>query len=151
MILYSLICVEGHQFDSWFRDSAAYDQQMEKGLVCCPFCRSTNVSKAVMAPSVLRSSRTRPQMVQDEPAGRKVAFLDEQHAALRAMIRELREKIVEATEDVGDKFSEEARRIHDGETKERAIRGRASLEDAKALLEDGIEILPMPGLPGDSN
>jgi hypothetical protein len=151
VILYSLICIDGHEFESWFRDSDAYDQQIETGLVCCPFCRSTSISKAVMAPNVLRSDRARPHMVADAPKSRRAAFLDEQHAPLRAMIRELREKIVETTEDVGEKFPEEARKIQDGEAEQRSIRGRASLEEAKALLEDGIEILPIPGLPGDGN
>jgi hypothetical protein len=151
VILYSLICVEGHEFDSWFRDSAAYDRQIEKGLVCCPFCRSAKVSKAMMAPNVLRSDRTRSHLVEQDSAPRQVAFLDERHAELRAMIRELRETIIESTEDVGEKFAEEARRIQDGETARRSIRGRASLEEAKALLEDGIEILAIPGLRGDGN
>ncbi|PWB84434.1 MAG: DUF1178 domain-containing protein [Methylocystaceae bacterium] len=146
MILYRLICVEGHEFESWFKDSAAYDAQSARGAVACPFCQSAKVSKAVMAPNILRGDR-----LSQSSGGSDVALLDEQHAALRAMIRELREKIVTATEDVGDKFPDEARRIQDGESQARAIRGRASFEEAKALLEEGIEILPIPGLLGDGN
>lgn len=147
MILYRLICAEGHEFESWFKDSAAYDKQAAQGIVTCPFCHSAKVSKAVMAPHVARSDR------ESKPDARAsdVALLDEQHAALRAMIRELREKIVASTEDVGDNFPDEARRIQDGEAQERAIRGRASFEEAKALLEEGIEILPIPGLPNEGN
>lgn len=141
MILYRLICAEGHEFESWFKDSAAYDAQSARGAVACPFCHSAEVSKAVMAPNILRADRS-------QGSGRSGAtLLDEQHAALRAMIRDLREKVVAATEDVGDSFPDEARRIQDGEAEARAIRGRASFEEAKALLEDGIEILPIPGSP----
>lgn len=147
MILYRLICAEGHEFESWFKDSGAYDSQSAQGVVSCPFCHSAKVSKAVMAPHVARGRRGPP------PEGRAngVALLDEQHAALRAMIRELREKIVASTEDVGDKFPDEARRIQDGDAEARAIRGRASFEEAKALLDEGIEILPIPGPTGDNN
>lgn len=142
MILYRLVCAEGHEFESWFKDSASYDKQAAQGVVTCPFCHSTKVSKAVMAPHVVRSEH-RPSGLR----ANEVALLDEQHAALRAMIRELREKVVASTEDVGDQFPDEARRIQDGEADARAIRGRASFDEAKALLEEGIEILPIPGLP----
>lgn len=146
MILYRLICAEGHEFETWFKDSVAYDKQSAQGAVTCPFCQSAKVSKAVMAPNVMRADRT-------SHGSRKsgVALLDEQHAALRTMIRELREKIVASTEDVGDKFPDEARRIQDGEAEARAIRGRASFEEAKALLDEGIEILPIPGPSGDGD
>ncbi|MBU3887154.1 DUF1178 family protein [Methylosinus sporium] len=146
MILYRLICSEGHEFESWFRDSEAYDRQAAQGAVSCPFCHSTKVAKAIMAPHVARrSARAR-----EEGTG-VPALHDERHAALRTMIRELRQKIAASTEDVGDRLPEEARRIQDGEAEMRAIRGRASFEEAKALLEDGIEILPIPGPPDESH
>jgi hypothetical protein len=154
LILYTLHCAEGHEFQSWFRDSAAYDAQIEQGLVVCPHCHSARVSKSIMAPSILRSGRKRADSSQVEAAPgskREVAFLDEQHAALRAMIRELREKIMAATVDVGERFPDEARRIQEGEVEQYAIRGRATLEEAKALLEEGIEIFPLPGPPGEGN
>ncbi len=150
MILYRLICAEGHEFESWFKDSLAYDRQSAQGVVTCPFCQSAKVAKAVMAPNVMRGDR-RGRGALDSSGKSGVALLDEQHAALRAMIRELREKIVASTEDVGEKFPEEARRIQDGESEARAIRGRASFEEAKALLDEGIEILPVPELPSDGN
>jgi hypothetical protein len=143
VILYRLVCAEGHEFESWFRDSAAYDSQIAQGAVSCPFCHTTQVSKAIMAPHVARGGR--------ESEGRPVALLDESHAALRQMIRELREKIAASTEDVGEKFPNEARRMQDGASETRAIRGRASLEKAKALLDEGIEILPIPGLPDENH
>jgi hypothetical protein len=132
MIHYALVCDDGHNFDGWFRDSATFESQVERRLVSCPFCASTNVSRGVMAPHVTRS--------RDEDASR-----------LRRMIRELREKVVAGTEDVGEAFPQEARRIEDGEAERRPIRGRATFEEAKALLEDGIEILPVPELPNDGN
>ncbi len=162
MIHYSLVCAEAHEFDGWFRDSASYDAQASSGVVVCPFCQSTKVAKAVMAPHVARkSARQEPETAAEErplapsPQHREerqaVALLDERHAQLRAMIRELRETIVASTEDVGERFSSEARKIQEGDAKPRAIRGRTSLAEAKSLLEEGIEILPFPGLPGEGN
>ena len=93
------------------------------------------------------SPRARGARTESQP----VALLDERHAQLRAMIRELRESIVASTEDVGERFPSEARKIQDGDAEPRPIRGRASLAEAKSLLEDGIEILPFPGLRGEGN
>jgi hypothetical protein len=146
VIHYSLICDDGHGFDSWFRDSRTYDSQAAAGLVNCPFCQSTSVAKAVMAPSVARKTEAPVEIERHE-----LVLLDERHAQLRAMIRDLREKIISSTEDVGEKFPDEARRIQDGESEPRAIRGQASLEEARALIDEGIEILPIPGLPGEGN
>jgi hypothetical protein len=147
VIRYSLVCVEGHEFDSWFRDGAAFDAQEAAGLVHCPFCQSAQVAKAVMAPHVARDSAAPAGEEAQQPQPRRDALaLDERHAQLRAMIRELRETVIAASEDVGDELPTEARRIQDGVAADRAIRGRASLEEAKALLEEGIEILPLPGL-----
>lgn len=127
MIHYALVCDEGHHFESWFRDSASFEAQAAQGLIACPFCHSTKVARDVMAPHVAR--------------------VQEDDVALRRAIRELREKAIAGAEDVGDRFPSEARRIDEGDAKPRPIRGRASFEEAKALLEDGIEILPIPGLP----
>jgi hypothetical protein len=133
MIHYSLVCDDGHDFDGWFRDSQAFDDQCEKRLVVCPFCASTNVTRAVMAPHVARSDR------------------EDDATRLRGMVRKLRDKMISETEDVGVRFPEEARAIEDGDAVRRPIRGRATFEEAKALLEDGIEILPIPELPNDGN
>jgi len=119
MIHYSLVCAEAHEFDGWFRDSATYDAQASSGVVICPFCQSTKVAKAVMAPHVARKSARgeaetaaeetrqapRPQRQEERQEERQaVVLLDERHAQLRAMIRELRETIVASTEDVGESF-----------------------------------------------
>jgi hypothetical protein len=138
MIHYSLICADGHAFDGWFRDSAAYDRQAEQGAVSCPACGSSQVAKAIMSPHVARPGAPAPAP-------------DARDAALRAMVRDLRATIAAVTEDVGDAFPEEARRMREGEAEERPIRGRASFEEAKSLLEDGIEILPIPDAPGEGH
>ncbi|WP_036282750.1 DUF1178 family protein [Methylocystis sp. ATCC 49242] len=132
MIHYSLICDDGHNFDSWFRDSASFESQAGSGLVSCPFCNSTKVTRGVMAPHIARGREAEAER-------------------MRALISELREKVIAGTEDVGDRFSDEARKMEDGEVERRAIRGRATYEEAKALLEEGIEILPIPGLPTEGN
>jgi hypothetical protein len=134
MIHYALVCDDGgHDFDGWFRDSAAFESQSAQGLVSCPYCASTNVTRAVMAPHVARAPHA-----------------DDAAHLLRNMIRELRDNVVAVTEDVGERFPEEARAIEDGDAQRRPIRGRATFEEAKALLEDGIQILPIPELPGDN-
>ncbi len=161
MIHYSLVCDAAHEFDGWFRDSATFDAQASSGVVVCPHCHSTNIAKAVMAPHVARNffpsasveEKRQPSCARRQDEGQQesqpVALLDERHAQLRAMIRELHETLKASTEDVGERFPSEARKIQDGDAPPRAIRGRASLAEAKSLLEDGIEILPFPGLPGE--
>lgn len=133
MIHYRLTCDEGHDFEGWFRDSESFETQAERKLVSCPHCASVNVSRGVMAPHVARGGR-------DDDAQR-----------LRQMISDLREKVVAGTEDVGERFPEEARAMDEGDAVRRPIRGRATFEEAKALLDDGIEILPIPELPTDGN
>lgn len=132
MIHYALVCDEGHNFDGWFRDSETFEAQSSRRLVSCPFCSSTNIGRAVMAPHVARADR------------------EDDATRLRSMIRKLRDKVVADTEDVGERFPQEARAIDEGNSEPRPIRGRATFEEAKALLEDGIEILPVPELPGDN-
>ena len=161
MIRYALICENAHEFDSWFANSGAFDLQSEHGLVVCPTCDSVHVTKAIMSPRVSRSDRALPALPAPEapaaeapkPAEEKhpVALLDEKHAALRNMIREVHAKIMETTVDVGPRFPEEARRIHESEAPETPIRGQASREEAFALLEEGIGIMPIPVLPDERN
>lgn len=144
MIKYSLVCDAAHEFESWFRDSEAFETQAKRGFVTCPDCGSAKVGKAIMAPAVART---------DRPAagGEGVALLDEKQIELREKLRELRAQIEANTDDVGEKFPEEARKMHEGVAPERSIRGRASLAETKALLEEGIPVLPLPGLPEDRN
>ncbi len=158
MIKYALICDADHEFESWFPDSASYDKQAKRGLVTCPFCDSVKVSKAIMSPNVARKDKDRLAVAASDetpaqPAApaQNIALLDEQQQQLRGMIRELHEKIVASTDDVGENFPEEARKMHDGETPARSIRGKASFEEARELLEDGIPVLPIPDLPEERN
>ncbi len=155
MIKYELVCDSGHSFDSWFKSSAAYDEQVEGGLVECPVCQSTKVQKAIMAPAVRRTdrkSKPKPSLVPDtEEPTVHVAVNDDKQKALRSMMLQLRNKMLEDAEDVGANFPEEARRMHDGDIPSRAIHGEATLAEAEALIEEGINILPIPSLPEDMN
>ena len=149
MIKFALACERGHEFESWFPDGAAFDVQSRRGLVQCPDCDSTRIAKAPMAPAVLggrKSGRPRPA---DETA--PVALLDDKQREIRAALIALRRAVDAQTDDVGVKFPEVARAIHSGEAPERAIRGRASPSEAKALVEEGISLLPLPPLPGEAN
>jgi hypothetical protein len=144
MIKYALGCAAGHAFESWFPDSAAYEKQRKRGLVGCPECGSIEVDKAIMAPAVLGVDRA----VVPAPAE---TLIDDKRARARQMISKLRQEIEANTDDVGREFPELARAIHDGSEPERAIRGHASLEEAKALVEDGIGVMPMPLLADELN
>jgi hypothetical protein len=140
MIKYSLVCDKAHAFESWFPDSDSYDAQARRGLVACPECGSIHVQKAMMAPAVAGRAST------PEATG-EVALLDERHAKLREVARAVRRQIIANTEDVGRKFPEEARAMHEGEMPTRSIRGEATPEEARSLLEDGVGVLPLPALP----
>ena len=142
MIKYALGCSEGHSFESWFPDSAAYEQQRKRGLVACPECGSARVEKAIMAPAVMGAER----MAGHSPA----ATLDDARRA-RHMLARIRREIEANTDDVGAKFPEVARAIHLGDEPRRGIRGRASLGEAKALIEEGVEVMPMPMLEDELN
>ena len=152
MIKYALACDKGHSFESWFADSAAYDKQAKRGLVTCPQCGSAKVEKAIMAPRV-SGARTRSdsQEITVAPEKAPVAVMSPVEQELRAKLKELREHIVKNADNVGEKFPEEARKIHYGETEHRSIYGVASIEDAKELAEEGIDVHPIPLLPDERN
>src|ERR1700723_607892 len=144
MIKYALGCAEGHAFESWFPDSAAYDKQRKRGLVACPECGSTRVDKAIMAPAVVGGGRA-------APLGRPEILVDDRHRPASEFFVRMRREIEANTVDVGVKFPQVARAIHLGDEPERAIRGRASLAEAKSLLEDGVGVLPLPMLEDELN
>jgi len=129
MIRYNLKCAEAHEFEAWFRSSAAYDEQRAAGHVRCAVCGSAEVEKAVMAPSL--ASGAEPNL--SAPA-----------SPAEAALREMRHQIETTSDYVGRDFAAEARRIHDGESDKRSIWGEASLGDAKALKDDGIPVAPIP-------
>jgi hypothetical protein len=147
MIRYDLICDKEHAFDGWFRNSEAYDAQAADGQVACPVCGSTAVVKQLMTPGIPAKSNQRAEGRMPVFAGQK----DEKVAELVEAVRKLRRQVEENADYVGDQFAEEARRIHYNEVKPRGIYGEASLEEAKALLEEGVEVHPLPPLPEDSN
>jgi hypothetical protein len=153
MIRYALCCAEGHAFESWFRDSDAYEMQLAGGAVACPVCGSARVEKQIMAPAVAARRERVPSEAPKGGAGdgAPVVALGEREAALRAMMRQLHREIIANSDDVGERFPEEARRIHYGEIDPRSIRGRATADEAKALHEEGVAFMPIPTLPDERN
>lgn len=140
MIKYRLQCTHGHEFEGWFASSTSYDAQVAAGQLTCPECNSRDVGKSIMAPNV--ATRVRPD----------VASLDEDSPArYRNLVRDVARVLTKTSEDVGARFPEEARKIHYREVEQRAIRGTASMEEARALVEEGVEIMAMPRLPEDTN
>jgi hypothetical protein len=142
VIRYTLKCGNGHAFDAWFGSSAAYETQRAEGLVACAVCGSGEVEKSVMAPAVAGGSAARDRGG-EQPAGPLSAPANPLEAKLTA----LRRHIERTTEDVGRAFASEARRIHEGDAEPRAIRGEATGAEAKALVEDGIPVAPLPFPP----
>ena len=142
MIRYSLQCENDHEFEGWFASSADFDKQLAAGYVACPHCGSQSVSKLLMAPNVTTGR---------QKDGIKQMVMDNTRREMIAKIKEVVEDIRKNSEDVGEKFPEEARKIHYGETEARGIIGQASHEEALALVEEGIEIAALPVLPEDAN
>jgi hypothetical protein len=157
MIVFTLRCRDGHEFETWFRDSAAYERQARRGLVTCPDCGSTEVEKAVMAPRLRRSGKSDPAprdgqgaAAPDAPAPPPVPSKPDRPptpAEFRRALQVLRHYVETNCENVGKGFAEEARRIHKGEAKARGIYGDASPAEAKKLADDGIEIAAIPWVP----
>ena len=141
MIRFSLACRQGHAFDGWFRSNEDFEQQNGRGLVSCPACGSASVSKALMAPAV-STARKREKIALAVSADQKAAM---------TKLRELAKAAIANSEDVGERFVEEARKIHYGEVESRAIRGEAGASDIAELLEEGVPVMPIPVLPDDKN
>lgn len=156
MIRYTLKCSEQHQFDSWFADASAFETLSKAGQLSCPLCGTGRVEKALMAPSVQVNRKNKaasvPAMepVKDQPLGQatpsaiKEPSLAAPGSELETAIRTLRRHVEENSDYVGKDFASEARRMHEGEAPERAIWGEAKPEEARALIEDGISVLPLP-------
>jgi hypothetical protein len=152
VIRYALTCEHRHGFESWFKSSTAYDEQVARGLLVCPVCGSTKVEKALMAPKVARRERRRPPA--RTPAGEEkspVALISEGERELRSKLKELREELIKNADYVGPQFAQEARKMHYGEIEHRSIYGEASPEEASSLLDEGIEFHPLPYLPNERN
>ncbi len=142
MIRFNLVCDAHHHFEAWFSSSSDFDEQSERGLVCCPHCGSENVSKALMTPSV--------STAREKETSTRLAMNKAQSAALD-QLRKAVKTIRETSEDVGERFPEEARKIHYGESEERGIIGQARPDEVKSLVEEGVSIAPLPDLPEEKN
>ena len=167
MIRYDLSCDRNHGFEAWFRNSGDYDQQLAEGDLLCPICGSDAVIKTLMAPSIGRARSGPRQRVPDQAPAPAVAEgvtaqanLDERLKVLSGdprvkaameQIRKIKQHVIDNAENVGDRFPEEARKIHYEETEKRSIYGEASAEDVDALIEEGVEVHAMPILPEDQN
>jgi hypothetical protein len=145
MIVFDLSCHEGHRFEGWFASSTDYAEQQARGLLACPSCGSAEVSKAPMAPAVPAKGNTRQEVLPPE-APRQVAntpMPPEVQKALAALAKAQAAALKNSTW-VGDKFAEETRKMHYGERDEAPIHGQASLAEAKALIEEGVPVAPLP-------
>lgn len=157
MIVFTLRCRDGHEFETWFRDSAAYERQARRGLVTCPDCGSTEVEKAVMAPRLGRSTKSDPtpretprEVAPETPAAPPATATPERPPTpgeFRRALQVLRHYVESNCENVGKGFADEARRIHKGEAKARGIYGDATPAEAEKLAEDGIEVAAIPWVP----
>ncbi|MDB5579044.1 MAG: hypothetical protein JWR80_4220 [Bradyrhizobium sp.] len=159
MIRYSLHCDRGHTFESWFQSSSAYESQEKRKLVNCPVCGSAKVERSIMAPQIV-SKKGRDGQVSDAPAPvpstevttpGSTPLLMAQERELRAKLKELRDHIVKNADNVGERFPNEARKMHYGDIEHRPIYGEASPEEARSLIDEGVEVSPLPVLPDDRN
>ena len=161
MIRYNLRCERGHTFESWFQSSSAYETQEKRKLVNCPACGSAKVERAIMAPQIVskkgRDSAAPAPAAPADVAAPEVAspgstpLLMAQERELRAKIKELRDHIVKNADNVGERFPNEARKMHYGDIEHRPIYGEASPDEARALIDEGVEVSPLPVLPDDRN
>jgi hypothetical protein len=157
MILYRLRCAKGHEFDSWFKDGKTYERQEKRSLIGCPSCGNAKITRAPMAPRIGKGSKNAPAPVEvpAETTPKQPAAPDPQMAALaqampkemRETLLKLREQVEKNLEPVGEKFAEEARKIHYGESDKRGIYGQTTDEEAEALADEGIEFGRLPWIP----
>jgi hypothetical protein len=137
MIHFSLHCDNDHDFEGWFRSNDDFDAQVEKRLVTCPVCGSHKIEKALMAPSVT--------------TGRQKEKIAVAMSKMVSELKEMAQKVRENADYVGNDFAEEARKIHFGEAKQRGIYGEATGEEVKSLLDDGVDVMPLPVFPEEHN
>lgn len=154
MIHYELQCGAGHRFDGWFKDSASFAKQAARGLLECPICGDTKVIQALMTPSVPKKGRElipvsapAAEPAPSPPPAPVAMTAPKMPAQVRAMLMRLRQEVERNCDYVGEEFTDEARRIHSGDSERRGIYGEASDEDAEALAEEGIQVQHIPWLP----
>jgi hypothetical protein len=157
MIHYDLRCAGGHHFDGWFRSSAAFDQQAQAGLLDCPVCASTEISRAIMSPR-LATGATRPPAAAASPEVRPPAgpAAEGQMSVrtppampdqVRALLQRIRAEVEQRCENVGPRFADLARAMHEGATAPRPIYGDATQDQVESLAEDGIAVTRIPWVP----
>jgi hypothetical protein len=146
VIRYSLNCEDGHTFESWFPDSKASETQLKRGLVDCPVCGSAKVSKAIMAPAIAAAARKRKNI-----AAQPVALLSEKEQETRKLLKALHDHVKTNSEHVGEKFPALARQMHYEEIPARSIYGEAKPQEVRELLDEGVEVAPLPPLPEKGN
>jgi hypothetical protein len=163
MIRYALRCDGGHEFESWFQNSDAFDSQKKRKLVTCPACNSAKVEKAIMAPRLNKKSKAAEPTVAAPAAtesttapapvatSESVSLISTQERELRAKLKELRDHIVSKADNVGESFPTEARKMHYGDIEHRPIYGEASIDEARDLIDEGISVAPLPIVPDDRN
>jgi hypothetical protein len=158
MIRYALACDKGHVFESWFQNSAAYDTQVKAALITCPVCNSAKVEKTLMAPGVVGAKKragappASPRPAADTAdTATPVAMMSPQEQEFRKKLKELRDHLTKNADYVGQKFPEEARKMHYGDIEHRSIYGEATPDQAKELHEEGVEFHPLPVLPDERN
>jgi hypothetical protein len=159
MIRYNLRCERGHAFESWFQSSSAYESQEKRKLVSCPACGSAKVERAIMAPQIVsKKGRDAAPAAPPAPAASteitapaSTPLMMAQERDLRAKLKELRDHIVKNADNVGERFPNEARKMHYGDIEHRPIYGEASPEEARSLIDEGVEVSPLPVLPEDRN
>ena len=149
MIKYSLICDSEHEFEGWFGSSEDFDTQADKGFVECPYCGSVKVEKMLMAPSVSGTKKSKDVSEKLPVASQSAA--PQIPAEMVEQFRQFKKHVEANSENVGEKFPEEARKIHYGEAEARGIYGQASLKEAAELMEEGVGVLPIPELPEEKN
>lgn len=148
MIHYALKCDQGHGFDSWFQSAAAFDALARGGHLACSVCGSSDVKKAIMAPRVVsKSVADTPDVAKSEAQEAAVPMLKSPQKDVEVQIAELRKKVEETSDYVGDDFTRQARAMHLGDVPERAIYGEARADQARSLIEDGVPLLPLPFRP----
>ena len=143
MIRYTLKCSNDHVFDSWFRNSEAFDTLRASGQITCSACGNTDVAKAIMAPAVTGKQKPGIEAAPDAQPGEAAPLSEPSHPA-EVALRKIRDHIRKNSDYVGSEFASEARKMHDGESEQRSIWGEATLKDAKALHDDGIPVAPLP-------
>jgi hypothetical protein len=141
VIQYSLHCSKGHRYDAWFKNAAAFDEQRARGIVTCAVCGDGAIEKAPMAPAVARADQGKVSLSSAHPDAAK----------FREMLRAHRQKVTSEADYVGDRFADEARKIHFEEVEARGIYGEATRDEVAALLDEGVEFMPLPDLPEEHN